>query len=514
MKLKPDEGQIKVAMLRIGGIGDALQLAAQAKAVKRKYPNAYTMLFVRDMECLEIIGSHPAVDRAIMIGFVKWDEGLKAIKSKDYDLIYDNRYITKVIYKEGFLVEDRKKTDAIFEKYEFDYNHFPDSSNAIGKLGKQSIDLMFDTAGLEGSEEDLYIELDFDDTHLAKLMAGEKYITVHNGADVARQTKCYPTKKWDGVCAYLKDNGYKVIQLGKAGEEPIAHCIDMRGRTSIKQACALIAGAELHVDTEGGLVHIARAMRTRCVTIFGPTPESFFGYSCNVSVVTDKECRGCWWKNEMWWRECPEGFPQPVPCMDGISTDDVVVAIIHTLKLPKLEGSYNPIEFNEEFALELPLNEGHYAGEAHQWDRIYTMMSKVKGDKVLEVGAGDGYCVEVLKKQGKDVTALDISQIRVDRMTQKGIDAVLGDVNKLPFEDKTFDTVICGEVLEHIDSMAGGLKELERVCKDDGRIILSLPVAPLYDKIKMHKWGIRLHEILRDGKMDLVVLELERVNRE
>jgi len=119
-----------------------------------------------------------------------------------------------------------------------------------------------------------------------------------------------------------------------------------------------------------------------------------------------------------------------------------------------------------------------------------------------------------LQKQGYEVTATEVSQIRLKRMQEAGIKAVYADVNELPFMDKTFDTVMCGEVLEHIDSPGHGLSELERVCKDDGIIIISLPVGEDYRPIKMHKWGIGHHAILRQGKTDLIVLTLERINRD
>jgi ubiquinone/menaquinone biosynthesis C-methylase UbiE len=142
------------------------------------------------------------------------------------------------------------------------------------------------------------------------------------------------------------------------------------------------------------------------------------------------------------------------------------------------------------------------------------MMSQAKGKDVLEIGAGDGYCVEVLKRRGYNVVATEISKIRLERMKAKGIDAHYADVNNLPFPDNTFDTVFCGEVLEHIDSMGQGMKELERVCKPGGRIVVSLPVAKYHRGIKMHLWGIDLFPIQRDGKQDMIVLSFERINRE
>jgi ubiquinone/menaquinone biosynthesis C-methylase UbiE len=205
--------------------------------------------------------------------------------------------------------------------------------------------------------------------------------------------------------------------------------------------------------------------------------------------------------------------------MNDISSQMVVNAIA---KMEKIKGKKIRVdkkknttkEFYDKWAQEVSLEEGHYKAEPWQFDRVHTMMEKVRGTKVLEVGAGDGYCSQILKSRGFDVTATEFSEVRLERMKANGINAVFADINKLPFEDATFDSVLAGDILEHLPSIADGLKELERVCKPDGIIIISFPVSKLHWEHKGHLWGLSHHSVLREGKLDMIVMGLERINRE
>lgn len=509
-----EDKRIRIALIRIGGIGDALQLAALAKAVKRKYPGSHTTLFVRDKAGYNAIEGSPAADQIVIAGNKLWKDLTPFVVNKGYSIVFDNRYITRVIYLPGQFEEDKKRTDSLFEPYRDLYVQFPLSCNKIAKVaGCSCNEFTLKTAGIIGGDDDLHIALTRDDANMTHLI-DTSYVTIHNGADIVRQTKCWPTDKWATVVKYLADEkGYKVIQLGERYEAHVPGALDMTGRTTVKQAACLIQNARFHIDSEGGLVHVARAVKTRSIVLFGPTPIQFFGYKENINIATTGECKECWWTTDMWWRECPKKYPLPPKCMQNITVDQVIEAIKMADASKPMDKKPDMDDLNEQFAIDLPLTEAHYRSEQHQWDRVQTMMAKVRGKKVLEVGAGDGYCVKALQKQGYDVIATEVSQIRLKRMQDAGIPAIYADVNELPFPDKTFDAVMCGEVLEHIDSPGKGLAELERVTKDDGIIILSLPVGDDYRTIKMHKWGIGHHVILRQGKMDLIVLTLERINR-
>jgi len=508
---------MQIALLRIGGVGDTLILTALAVAVKRKFPESHITAFVRGST--ELITDHPDVDRVIQIGNGRWEVVLDKILEKPFDMVFDNRYVTKVYCQTEEAKAFQPEFDKAFIDFQKVYDGWIESCNILPEYKMSSYDIMFKSCGLPGDiDEDLFIKLDWRDFDKTKLLDGEKYVTIHNGADVARQTKCWLTEYWNAVVSVLNERKYKVIQLGQIHEPKVDGVLDMRGRTTLKEASALITKAQFHIGNEGGLIHLAKAVKTRSIVMFGPTPRITFEYAENISIETPKKCKGCWWRTQDWWRACPERFALPVPCMKEITPQMVIDAVYEIEKLPQLEKTHTSdvdlSDENEQFAVELALTEEHYRGEPHQWDRIYAMMSLCKGKKVLEVGAGDGYCVQVLRNQGFDVSAVDVSKIRLARMKDKGINALYGDVNDLPFEDGEFDTVICGEVLEHIESIGNGFKELERVCHKNGRIVISLPVAPVYKEIEMHKWGIDLNVINKDDRPEFAVLTFERLKRD
>ena len=79
-----------------------------------------------------------------------------------------------------------------------------------------------------------------------------------------------------------------------------------------------------HIDTEGGLVHLANAVHGRCVVLFGPTPVEFFGYPQNINLEPSG-CKACWFATQNWLIECPRYTSGP-ECMKGHSAASVADA--------------------------------------------------------------------------------------------------------------------------------------------------------------------------------------------
>lgn len=189
----------------------------------------------------------------------------------------------------------------------------------------------------------------------------------------------------------------------------------------------------------------------------------------------------------------------------------------------------NKIEWNEENEINAELetyDDDHYDREPWQKDRMEKIikfclsnkppLSKANNKplKVLDVGAADGYLSDKLIKLGYDVIPLDLSPTRLKRMKEiYGIDGVLGDIKNIPFPDKTFDIVIAAEILEHLNEIWIGIKEIERVSKDDGLIVVSIPIGEEHDKFVLHKWAIRKTDVEYLGRADMVVFSLNRINR-
>ncbi|MEM9808525.1 MAG: bifunctional 2-polyprenyl-6-hydroxyphenol methylase/3-demethylubiquinol 3-O-methyltransferase UbiG, partial [Cyanobacteria bacterium P01_D01_bin.56] len=97
-----------------------------------------------------------------------------------------------------------------------------------------------------------------------------------------------------------------------------------------------------------------------------------------------------------------------------------------------------------------------------------------QGLKVLDVGCGGGYTCEFLAQRGAVVTGIDQSaaciEVAKDHSKQMGltIDYRVGVGENLPFEDDSFDGVVCVDVLEHVESPAATVAEIGRVLKPGG----------------------------------------------
>lgn len=160
-----------------------------------------------------------------------------------------------------------------------------------------------------------------DESALARFgLQGRDFITVHNGFDTnfiirgQRATKCYP--HFDRVIATMKAArpGLLIVQLGTTTSEPIPDVdLNLIGQTNLQQAAALMRATLLHLDNEGGLVHLAACYGRRSLVVFGPTPSDYFGYTENINVNPVK-CGDCWWLDDLWMDRCPRGLPEP-ECM-------------------------------------------------------------------------------------------------------------------------------------------------------------------------------------------------------
>lgn len=111
----------------------------------------------------------------------------------------------------------------------------------------------------------------------------------------------------------------------------------------------------------------------------------------------------------------------------------------------------------------------------YRWT-IDTFVPGATGQRVLEIGCGDGGCIQLLR-HGNDVVGIDASESGVEECRARSIPVILGDVSteSLPFESHVFDIVISLETFEHLTNPQHAIDEVTRVLKQDGVFICSIP---------------------------------------
>jgi SAM-dependent methyltransferase len=110
-------------------------------------------------------------------------------------------------------------------------------------------------------------------------------------------------------------------------------------------------------------------------------------------------------------------------------------------------------------------------GLAYRWFYLYPKLSKYLIGQTLDLGCGIGDMVR-FRPQTKGV---DINPETVNWCRLQGLPVYLMDNNRLPFPDKSFESVLLDNVLEHILDPEPVLLEVHRILKDGGRLIIGVP---------------------------------------
>jgi SAM-dependent methyltransferase len=121
--------------------------------------------------------------------------------------------------------------------------------------------------------------------------------------------------------------------------------------------------------------------------------------------------------------------------------------------------------------------------------------------RILDVGCGTGANLLMLSNYG-DAEGVDISKDALAFCRERGLDKVkLGAAEELPYEDGTFDLVTAFDVVEHMDQDLAGLKEMRRVLRPGGRVLLFVPAFMflwgLQDEVSHHRRRYRAPQLRR-----------------
>jgi 2-polyprenyl-6-hydroxyphenyl methylase/3-demethylubiquinone-9 3-methyltransferase len=100
----------------------------------------------------------------------------------------------------------------------------------------------------------------------------------------------------------------------------------------------------------------------------------------------------------------------------------------------------------------------------------------LRGKHLLDAGSGGGHFSERACSLGAAVTSLDVGENVLEQVKRRcDSTRVVGTTLDLPFDEASFDVVLSTEVLEHTPDPKRGLRELARVVKPGGTLLVTTP---------------------------------------
>ncbi|MBS3149665.1 class I SAM-dependent methyltransferase [Candidatus Woesearchaeota archaeon] len=136
---------------------------------------------------------------------------------------------------------------------------------------------------------------------------------------------------------------------------------------------------------------------------------------------------------------------------------------------------------------------GKDLNELSEQPATFSLLGNIKGKKVLDAGCGSGVYSRLLAEKGAQVYGIELSSEMVDLAKKHcagmDIDFKQGSINKLPYANNTFDTIIASLVIHYLKNPETALKEFHRVLKKGGILIFSTthPVLESFTKIRNNK---------------------------
>ena len=140
--------------------------------------------------------------------------------------------------------------------------------------------------------------------------------------------------------------------------------------------------------------------------------------------------------------------------------------------------------------------------ELEHLHRYLLTKQAVVGKTVLDIASGEGYGSAMLAESAHRVTGVDISQEAVSHAQTKyrteNLEFRLGSCSAIPLGDASVDVVVSFETIEHHDEHEAMMREVKRVLRPDGVMIISSPDKLEYSDKPGYRNPYHIQELYRD----------------
>ncbi len=312
---------MRIGYLEAPGIAHAIKSTPTLIALRQLFPNA-------SIECVV-----SEIGRAVLSGWSLVDK-LVMYHEKDLE---DTLFVRGLGCFDILLVgyPGTSSSERIAQFTERIVAHLPSPAFPLQHEVLMNIALVR-RLGWEGDVPETYIHVDdrserFIDKELGGLLRGA--VVIHPGCSRALWRKRWPKDHWVEFCCRLREEvGAPCVVLG--GPEEVDVCEDICGVVpwavnlcdclSIKEVAAALRRARLLVSNDSGLGHVAAAVGTPVISLFGPTPAErcrpWSSASVNSVIHSQVECAPCFGRHDF--DRCEDNM-----CMQCIGVDEVMRAV-------------------------------------------------------------------------------------------------------------------------------------------------------------------------------------------
>jgi len=332
----------RILIVRTDRIGDVLLSTPVIKALRENYPHAYIAMMISPY-AKDIVEGNPYLDDIIIYDkdgkHKSWRRSIKfsqRLKKKRFDLaviLHPTNRVHLVTFfaaiprrigydrKLGFLLTDRiKHTKQWGEKHELEYNL--DLLRYLGVELRDKAIFMPIKPESEKWVDELFKEERIKDT--------DKLLAIHPGASCP--SKIWPNERFADVADRLMGKyGFKCLVVAGPKDLGLANnvikhmqhpAISLAGKTSVSQLASILKKCQLFISNDSGPVHIASAMGTPVISIFGRSQKGLspkrWGPVGKKDKILHKQV-GC---IECLAHNCVKDFA----CLKAITVDDVLKA--------------------------------------------------------------------------------------------------------------------------------------------------------------------------------------------
>lgn len=343
---------MKILIVKLSAIGDVIHTLPALNALRRHYPDAQIDWLVEDAAA-DLVQGHLALSRALVWHRREFAElfaagkliratrvfmsCLRELRSCHYDLIIDFQALLKSSLW-IFLAQGRRKAgfgkgmEHAENSHLFLNERIPAPSMEIHALDRGL--KLIEALGIEGSQ--VIYDVPTDDS-AAQALLEEKGIHPHRPLIAINPAAQWPTKLWGPekfgkVAERLLSHGYQVVFTGSREDGAMideivywnnAPMIRLDGQTTLKTLAALYRFCRAVITTDTGPMHLAAAVGTPVVALFGPTAPWRTGPygDGHVVVRAGLSCSPCFM------RSCRTIEFENMACMKRITVGEVVEAV-------------------------------------------------------------------------------------------------------------------------------------------------------------------------------------------